>query len=93
VEVELASEKLNKLGMVCDFKEIKKKLEKVLQGLDHCDINKLPFFKKNNPTSEKIAEFIYHSLKRSIKGKGLKLRQIAVWETETSSAVFCEEDA
>jgi 6-pyruvoyltetrahydropterin/6-carboxytetrahydropterin synthase len=92
VEAELAAPELNKLAMVCDFKQIKQKLEKVLKGLDHSHLNRLSYFKKNNPTSEKIAEFIYYRLKRLIKAKGLKLNKVSVWETETSCAIFSEEE-
>lgn len=77
--------------MVCDFKEIKQRLDKVLKNLDHTHLNKLAFFKKHNPTSEKIAEFIYYKLKKSLKGKTLRLRKVAVWETQNSCAVFGEE--
>lgn len=91
VEVEISSYQLNNISMVCDFKEIEKKLEKVLQKLDHSYLNKLPFFKKNNPTSEKIAEFIFSELKKLIKAKKLILKRISVWETENTCAIFDEE--
>ncbi|MBN2097952.1 MAG: 6-carboxytetrahydropterin synthase QueD [Candidatus Omnitrophica bacterium] len=91
VEVELAAEKLNSLAMVCDFKDIKKQLAKVLQKLDHQMLNKLPYFKKNNPTSEKIAEFIFYELKQAIKAKGIMLKLVRVWETASSSATFSEK--
>ena len=92
IEVEITSSRLNKLSMVCDFKEARKKLEKVLARLDHSHLNNLPYFKKNNPTSEKIAEFIYANLKRSIKAKGLILKQVTVWETAAAQASFSEGD-
>lgn len=92
VQAEVTSEKLNNLSMVCDFKELKEKLEKVLKGLDHTYLNKLPYFKKNNPTSEKIAQFIYGNLKKLIKEKSLILRKVSVWETKDSQADFSEED-
>ncbi len=92
VQVEVAADSLNKLGMVCDFKEIKQRLEKVLRVLDHAYLNKLPFFKKNNPTSEKIAEFIFYKLKKLIKEKNLLLKKVSVWETGSSCAIFGEED-
>jgi len=91
VEVEIRSDKLNNIGMVCDFKEIKKKLHKILKDLDHVYLNKLPYFKKHNPTSEKIAEFIYYRLKKSIPSKDLILGKVSVWETDTSCAVFGED--
>ena len=91
VELEVASQRLNKLSLVCDFKEVKKRLEKVLATLDHTYLNKLPYFKKDNPSSEKIAEFIYHRFKKLIKEKNLVLKKVSVWETENSCAVFSEE--
>lgn len=90
VEVQIGSSRLNKLAMVCDFKEARKKLEKVLKGLDHSHLNNLAYFKKNNPTSEKIAEFIYNNLKKSFKTGGLILQQVTVWETERAQASFSE---
>ena len=91
VETEVISSKLNNLSMVCDFKELKEKLEKVLKDLDHTYLNKLPYFKKNNPTSEKIAQFIYGNLKKLIKEKNIILRKVSVWETKDSQADFSEE--
>ena len=91
VQAEIASQSLDKLSMVYDFKDLKGKLEKVLAKFDHNYLNETPYFKKNNPTSEKIAEFIYHDLKKSIK-KNLTLREVSVWETETSQATFSEKD-
>ncbi|MBU4141031.1 MAG: 6-carboxytetrahydropterin synthase QueD [Candidatus Omnitrophica bacterium] len=92
VEAEVVSRQLNNLSIACDFKDLKKKLQKVLNGLDHTCLNKLKPFKKNNPTSEKIAEFIYYNLKKSVKAKGLILRKVSVWETESSQASFSEEE-
>ncbi len=92
VEVEIRSAKLNTIGMVCDFKEIKKKLASILKELDHAYLNRIPYFKKHNPTSEKIAEFIYYKLKKRISNKDPALHKVSVWETDTSCAVF-EKDA
>ena len=91
VEVEISSCRLNKLSMVCDFKEAKNKLEKVIAPLDHTYLNKQAYFVKNNPTSEKLAEFIYYELKKLFKGKSPSLKKVSVWETETSQAIFSEE--
>lgn len=93
VEAEIGSEKLNKLSMVCDFKEIKQKLDRVLKNLDHGYLNELSFFKKHNPTSEKIAEFIYYKLKKTLKDKTLFLRKVVVWETQNSCALFAPLDS
>lgn len=91
VEVEIVSSRLNNLSMVCDFKEIKKKLGGVLNSLDHAYLNRLPYFKKYNPTSEKIAEYIYFKLKKLVKGKDFILKSITVWESDSSCAKYSEE--
>lgn len=93
VEVEIAASGLNNLSMVCDFKEVRQRLQRVLKELDHTYLNKLASFKRDNPTSEKIAELIYRSLQRLIKGRRLRLTKVCVWETENSCAVFSEEEA
>ena len=59
VRVVVSGRKLNKLGMLLDFKEIKTALKRVLSGLDHRNLNDLPDFKKANPTSENVAVKIY----------------------------------
>ncbi len=90
VELQVSSPGLDEIGMVCDFKVLKEKLARILKKLDHAYLNKLTYFKKHNPTSERIAEFIYDQLKGQLKGKGLTLKEVAVWETEGSSAIFSE---
>ncbi|MFH1776923.1 MAG: 6-carboxytetrahydropterin synthase QueD [Candidatus Omnitrophota bacterium] len=84
VEISVCRKNLDHLGMVVDFKHLKKKLNKILDSLDHKYLNKLPAFKKINPTSENIAKYIFVNLK-------LKGAQVTVWETNTSSASFWQE--
>ena len=91
VSLSISSDTLNKTGMACDFKEMKETLNKVLKKLDHAYLNKLAYFKKHNPTSEKIAEFIFYRLKKLIKAKRLVLKEVVVWETDTSSAIYSED--
>jgi 6-pyruvoyltetrahydropterin/6-carboxytetrahydropterin synthase len=86
VEVVAASYELDKTGMVMDFKFLKAKLRNVLEKLDHKYLNRVPYFKKYNPTSERIAEYIYHCLKPRVKN----LRSVTVWENTTSCAIYEE---
>jgi len=90
VEAVISSSILNSTGMVFDFKEAKSLLNKALGIFDHKDLNKITAFKKKNPTSELIAEFIFNKYEKKLK-KGLKLESISVWETPTSSATFFKE--
>ena len=41
-----------------------------------------------NPTSENIARYIYEKLVSIIEVKGVKLKEVTVWESENSHATF-----
>ncbi len=88
VEVSVYSKNLNKNGMLMDFKVLKKKLNKVVDKLDHSYLNELDYFKRNEPTSENIAKYIFKKIKALIKNKDITLESVSVWETETSCAEY-----
>ena len=83
-EVRVCRGKPDRTGMVMDFKELKMKLNEVLEKLDHAYLNNLSYFKEINPTSENIARLIYDSLKSNVTG----LKSVTVWENNTSSATY-----
>ncbi len=84
VEIVIKSAQLDAVGMVLDFKYLKKKLNACLEQMDHKYLNKLVYFKKVNPTSENIAKYIYKKLKPRIPW----LNCVTVWENSTSSASY-----
>ncbi len=86
VEITVKSKDLDNIGMVLDFKYLKKKLNAVLEKMDHKYLNKLSSFKRMNPTSENIAKYIYNQLKKPIP----LLDSVIVWENSTSSAIYEE---
>ncbi len=87
VEAHVASSSLDEAGMVLDFKVLKRRLHEVLDKLDHKHLNRLAYFKKVNPSSERIAEYVYARLKSRIQN----LRSVTVWENDTSAATYHEE--
>ena len=54
-EVIIESNGLNDIGMVIDFKVLKKKLEDFLEELDHVHLNDLAYFHDVNATTENLA--------------------------------------
>jgi 6-pyruvoyltetrahydropterin/6-carboxytetrahydropterin synthase len=86
VEAVVRREKLDPIGMLMDFKELKTPLNAILEDLDHKYLNDLEPFKKLNPTSENIARYIYERLKKEIPDLSL----VTVWENSTSSATYEE---
>ena len=63
VEAYVKGETLDKSNILVDYKVLKRELKAVLDLLDHKDINELPYFKGESPSSEMISMFIYNQLK------------------------------
>ncbi len=86
VEVAARADKLDKTGMVVDFKELKDMLKEVIAGLDHKYLNDLECFKEANPTSENIARYVFERL--ADKRTDIDICEVTVFETDTSSATY-----
>ncbi len=87
VEVEVCSKKLDRSGMVIDFRKLKKITGSVIERLDHQCLNDLDFFKEKAPSSETIAQYIFKEIEKQIP-QSRHLERVKVWETETSSASY-----
>ena len=87
VEVYVKGEALDKSNILVDYKVLKKELKKVLDLLDHKDINELEYFKNESPSSEMRAMFIDNKMKENI----VQVSKVSVWETSTSCASYFEE--
>ncbi|MBL8012310.1 MAG: 6-carboxytetrahydropterin synthase QueD [Candidatus Omnitrophica bacterium] len=88
IEVTLLSQTLDNIGMVADFRVMKKMLKEVLAPIDHVCLNDLPFFQDVNPTTENIAKYVYQ--KFSVACVPLKVKQVEVWESDLASSVYYE---
>lgn len=88
VEAYVSGETLDKSNILIDYKVLKKELNAVLDMLDHKDLNELPEFENESPSSEMIAAFIYGKLKEKI----VQLSKISVWETQTSCCSYFEAE-
>jgi len=88
VEVEVCGNKLDNIGMVIDFKEIRNKTNDVVNKLDHRFLNDLESFKEINPTAENIAKYIYTELSIILNKKQIEVKSIKLWETDKSAVTF-----
>jgi 6-pyruvoyltetrahydropterin/6-carboxytetrahydropterin synthase len=89
VEVCVAGESLDALGMVMDFGDLKRECDEIIGRLDHTTLNDLEPFAQANPTSERIAEHLYRELSARLAGS-VRVQWVRVWETPTSSATYRE---
>jgi 6-pyruvoyltetrahydropterin/6-carboxytetrahydropterin synthase len=86
VQIFLKGDKLNKIGLLEDFKEIRKELKGILAEYDHRLLNDIKPFDAENPSSENLARNIYGNLKK----KNKTLNRVTVWESPTACASYWE---
>jgi len=89
VQVVLKAEKLDKLGMVMDFREAKRVIGEIMNKFDHTYLNELADFKVLNPTTENLSKILYDELKNTLP-PGVKVFRVTTWESERCGATYFE---
>lgn len=89
VEVFVTGEKLNNIGILMDFKSLRKKLKKIIKKIDHRFLN--DFKEIGNPTSENISRYIYQNLNNL--PKTVKLEKVRVWEMPEAWCEYYEKES
>jgi len=91
VQVTVVGPSLDQIGLLLDFKELKRYLGNALEPLDHANLNELDCFRQVNPTAENIAAYLFAELDARISaGAGCRVRvtRVRVWEAEGRSASY-----
>ncbi|MFQ5663194.1 MAG: 6-carboxytetrahydropterin synthase QueD [Terriglobia bacterium] len=93
VRVRLAGERLDTAGLLYDFAELRQRIEAVIRSLDHKFLNEIPPFTETNPSAENIAKYFYDELQRLLgpTSNGTALREVTVFETDTTTATYRPE--
>jgi 6-pyruvoyltetrahydropterin/6-carboxytetrahydropterin synthase len=86
IQVYAQKETLDKANVSFDFTNLKKELQKVVDDLDHIDLNTFPAFNGESPSAEFIARYAYHRLKPLIA----ELTKVTLYETPTQYASYFE---
>ncbi len=90
VEVTVRAERLDDLGMGIDFRTVKAAVKKVMDDLDHRDLNEHHAFREKNPSSENLAAHIFHELKNELRSDRYHLHAVMVGETESTGVIYRE---
>ncbi len=88
IEIFIKGDQLDDIGMVVDFRILKKKLKSFLGTIDHICLNDLPYFQEFNPTTEHIAKYIYEGFGKEITP--LKVSKVKVWESNVTCVTYYE---
>jgi 6-pyruvoyltetrahydropterin/6-carboxytetrahydropterin synthase len=88
VEVTVKADSLDNLGMGLDFKALKNEVNKVLDTLDHHDLNEHADFQSVNPSSENIAVYIFNNLQNILSTDRYGVHSVTVRETDNSGVTY-----
>jgi 6-pyruvoyltetrahydropterin/6-carboxytetrahydropterin synthase len=91
VRVTIEGEKLNAIGLLVDFVELKRALMVVIDYLDHKFINDVPPFTELNPSAENMARFFYDEILKGLDRVAdvpVRIAEVKIWETDTSIAAY-----
>ncbi len=94
IRVHARASRLNDIGMVVDFAELKEMVADVGSRFDHRNVNEVPPFDVENTTAELLARFFYEEVNRRLAGREdgrVRVSRVEVWENEGSLAVYREE--
>ena len=70
-----------------DFKEVKAYLADIVARLDHEFLNEVRPFRKLNPTTENIANFIADELASRLP-RGVRVKSVTSWESDGCGATY-----
>jgi 6-pyruvoyltetrahydropterin/6-carboxytetrahydropterin synthase len=89
VRVYLRAERLDELGMVLDFADLKEIMQEILGPFDHRVINDIPPFDQRNTTAELFSEFVFVEVARRLADQErVRVTRVEVWENDTACAVY-----
>ena len=88
VRVTVQGEKLNSIGLLMDFADLRAAVRGLVDRFDHHFLNDLEPFRETNPSAENLACYLGTELQKKIKEQGLSVNTVTVWETDTTSASY-----
>ncbi len=95
VRVTVTGEKLNSIGLLVDFVDMKRVMKEIIEYWDHRFINDLPPFDKINPTAENMARWfcdkMQNELESGVAEVPVRVTSVTIWETDTNIATYRPE--
>jgi len=91
VEVEVMAEQLDDIGMVLDFKHIRRTTHAVIERYDHQYLNEIAPFDTLNPTAENIAATIHKAVAAQLNDGRISVHATTIWETDRACARYTED--
>ncbi len=93
VQITLHGERLDNIGLLFDFKDLKSAMNEVIDRLDHKFINDIAPFTEMNPSAENMAKYFYDEMNVLLRDRTegrVQVKQVKMWETDTTAATYFE---
>ncbi len=88
VRVAVIGPKLDSIGVVMDFHELERLVDRIVVPMHNRHLNELePFKSELNPSAENVAVHVGRSLSPKLPN-GVSLVSVTVWETPENSAAY-----
>ncbi len=88
LRVTVTAERLDAIGVVMDFHELERIVDRVVGSMHNRHLNELEAFASLNPSAENVALVVARSLPADALPAGVRLARVEVWETPENSAVY-----
>src|SRR5258708_35529434 len=90
VRVTVEGPRLDSIGLLCDFTELKRVIREIIGRLDHQFMDDLEPFRTGNPSAENLAQYFYEEVTGQMKalpaGGGVAGNEVG--EAETAGAPY-----
>jgi 6-pyruvoyltetrahydropterin/6-carboxytetrahydropterin synthase len=88
VQVTVAGERLNSIGLLMDFVDLRAAIRALADRFDHQFMNEVPPFDKLNPSAENLAKYFCDQLDPQVREHGAHVSNVVVWETDRTFARY-----
>ena len=88
VRVTVAAEKLDSIGVVMDFHELERRVDRIIAPWHNQHLNAAEAFVLLNPSAENVAFVVGNAIASGNLPTGVRLVGVEVWETDSNRAVY-----
>ena len=92
VRVTIEGERLDSIGLLVDFAEVKRVMRGLIERWDHQFLNEVPPFDTENPSAENMARFFCEEMTKGLAAAArevpVRIAEVKIWETDTATATF-----
>ena len=88
IQIVVAGEKLDSIGLLMDFKNIRTQIHSTADRLDHQFLNELPPFDEINPSAENLAKYFFEEIQQVYQNGNLNVKSVTVWESNKTWATY-----